>query len=255
MNYILFIFGIIFLLNGQTKISIFYNGEIDKKRSFSYKFIVGVIKLYNRNQSDDSLEFEIFQKNNFFELFDTMLDTTDYDKKLAIGSITISDERKKKYDFSPYIPLRNILICLNNSEINQFNWANSNFKIGYFKGTSQERLVMELAKKSEIIPVGIELSNIEDVSLKLNNKLFDMMFVEGFSHKENITLREVTIYYDQNLSYGIMYPKNSRLKLKLQKYINYFMTSSMYYDLLRKTYGKDINKVLFQSKYYNSQNE
>ena len=41
-------------------------------------------------------------------------------------------------------------------------------------------------------------------------------------------------------NYGILYPKGSILKKKLDKYIKYYKRSSSYYQLLGKHFGKEI---------------
>ena len=145
------------------------------------------------------------------------------------------------------------IITNENSILTQDNWKDKIKRIGATKQSIYERTGIMLAKKYDFQLVIINpLKNYEDL---IREGEIDAYI--GDSNIPWFSKNRKKLYYIKEAPvthYGIMYPKGSGLRNKLDPYVQYFLKSPSYYKLVRKYLVKDANlyfrKLSLLDKFY-----
>ena len=212
-----------------------------KINAFEKDLFKEIIKLHNyKTEKHYSVRF--VDLNDYSDLFTEISKSDKNDLVCAVRSITITDERKKKYEFShPYLPIKQVLITKKNSTLNKRTWRNKKHTIAAIENTVHYKAAILLSEKygfkfratKEILTTYDELLQgkydffIGDISECWNNNY--VIFLDDF---ENAELS----------NFGIMYPKNSQLRKELDPFLSYFLKSPRIYSLLKKHLGDGVVK-------------
>jgi glutamine transport system substrate-binding protein len=168
------------------------------------------------------------------------------DIDLAISGITINDKRKQTYDFSiPYFESTHMILTKENSSIKSALDLKGKV-IGVQNGTTGQAAVEKL--------VGNENKNIKKFE---NNVLAIMDLLNGGVEavvtdnavaaqyvKNNPDKKLKTIEDPKNFEsefYGLMFPKGSELKPKIDEAIKKVIESGKYAEIYKKWFGEEPN--------------
>ena len=227
----------------QNTVSIITNNSPTSLRNFEHDFIKQVVNLFNA-QNENKLKLKFVYKQTYNELFNTIKESRKSKFICAIRAITITENRKEIYDFSyPYMPIKQVLITMKTRKYKINNWKNSKYTIYANKRTVHWVNMLKLVKKYSFKMykpnanekrANIILSELRENKIDFYvGDMIDVLnydFLSILDHFEGALLSE----------YGMIYPKGSTLKTKLDKYIKYFVKSRLYYKLLVKHFGQDI---------------
>jgi glutamine transport system substrate-binding protein len=197
------------------------------------------VKLYNFNNKNSKISYSVKFLPNFQTLFDNIDNVNEKtkDQVCAIYQITITQKRLKSYDFStPYLPVKESIMCL--SSRTDINYLKKGIKIGYLASSIQEKQY-NLIKKYGIIGVSYNSNELKNNGLLKNET--DFVFidnVEAWGRKDVKVAADLDLQHGNG--FGILFPKNSELRNKLDPYIKEFLTSKSFYNLLFKTFGKNV---------------
>jgi ABC-type amino acid transport substrate-binding protein len=210
------------------------------------EIIINTFDLYNKkNNNLLSYKFKSFAKfgdmQNEFDLVSTLKPNS----ILTINRITISKEREEKYRFSSiYAPGKEVLVK-RVSDKRPFQLSNRT-KILYIKNTAHENSMKYLKQKYSIIPY--PTVSTTEMFQRLESDKYDYGIIDNVSIWTKNNYEIVHEIEEQNgKGFGIMYPKNSKLRDKLDKYIQYYIRSSKFKILLTKSYGKEVRNYFLKA--------
>ena len=182
----------------------------------------------------------------FDQIFHYLNYKTIGDKKhtvLAISTITVTDERKKQFDFSvPYIPAKSVIFTsAKNKEISSTSWMAPGSVIGVQKKTTHESVLNTLLKQ---YPIKKETSpDYGHLMQRLLDDKIVYMLGDNVEIWNDTSLRILyTLDFQKGTDIAIMYPKGSKLKDEFDKYLKYYIHSSKFFQLIRDKYGSDVSK-------------
>lgn len=237
MTYIFILIPVFFLLSQDT-INVIIRNESNALSLFERAFIAEIIKKYHA-KSQNHYEIKYTKLMYFKDIF-KLIDLADNkDRILGINAVNITDERKKKYDFSsPYLPIKKSLISDYYSQIDPEKLNEKEFKIGYLEKSVHEAAAIRLSKHYKL-----QLVSFKDTSTKLkalHENLIDLYVGDRIEAWVYENLKVLTDIEDEQIDYfGILYPKNSSLKKELDPIIQYFRKSSSFYLMVKKHLGED----------------
>jgi len=230
----LFSLLIFICLNAQITAYTFHFDSVTTQ--FEKTFFNEVIKLYNKKY-DDTLNVTYTRIENFRDLFANVTD----EHKISISSITITEKRKEKYDFSyPYLPIRYAIFALKKSQIE--NWKTNTYTIGYIKGTTDESFAKQLIGESKL--VGVSFDKHSEKIKALHDGKIDLIASEILTNFVDPKLEILSDFIREDISYGILFKKNSELRKRMDRIIQYYVRTPLYYKLLKQTFGPEVAKIL-----------
>lgn len=208
--------------------------------------LTNVIDLYNRKNEQKIIikEKMLNQFNEVFPSFDAMKTSN----KAILGTISITPERLKKYDFShSYLPARVAILGLKNKAVKSIN----NLRLGYVKATVQENIAQEL-KQSHQVKLK-SYNNMDEIVRGVILEEVDIILLENVSAWADPRLQIIDQFVN-NVSegYGIVFPKDSDLKKVLDPYLKYYLKSQKFYKSIREIYGSEIADYYKKNLYLNS---
>ena len=239
MKRIIVLLFTILIAFSQKEIQVIFNSENTKLVRFELDLIKDLIAEYGKMKN---VKFKIKYKgvkafkNGFSMLLESKKDAT-----LVINGISITDERKKIYDFSePYMINKYSLMSRKD-----FDFKNDGkiVRVAYQTGSIYEDMI---GKINQIFPCkGVALANTSECVEKLKDKKVDMIF--GDFVDSWIFGIQLVQHVDKNKidRYGIMYQKGSILKSELDNVFAQYKTSPRYSKLLKKHFGN------YQKQFFN----
>jgi polar amino acid transport system substrate-binding protein len=167
---------------------------------------------------------------------------------LAIGAITITDERDRTVDFSePYLPTRTVLIARPGvlAEASPDEALAGN-RVGAIVGSTHAERVVELKER---------VSGLKAVtSFPTNDKLFDALLsgaIEAaatdvthywvLSQRSDVVMVR-TLGVQQGL--GMVFPQGSSLKPVADEFLREFRHTSTYFNLIQRYFGTEAAKMV-----------
>ncbi|TCZ73551.1 transporter substrate-binding domain-containing protein [Paenibacillus albiflavus] len=176
-------------------------------------------------------------------------------KKLdgGISSVTINDERIKSYDFSiPYFESTNMIITKQDGIKTALDLKDK--KIGVQNATTGQTVIEDLFGK-ELKGLN-KYENITMAFMELDNGGIDAVVADNMivnEYLKNNPNKQYKALYDKtNFAsefYGILLPKGSELKAKLDPAVKAVLENGKYAEIYKKWYGSEPDvKVLLDKK-------
>ncbi|WP_058302776.1 basic amino acid ABC transporter substrate-binding protein [Gorillibacterium timonense] len=187
--------------------------------------------------------------------WDPMLDTVskgDYDAGLS--SVSITDERKETYDFSvPYFESTNMILVKEGSDIKSALDLKGK-KVAVQSSTTADTLMSDIMGATNLDLKKFESNTLAFLELDkggVDAAVADIAIVKEYA-KNNPNKKFVTIEDKANFGaefYGILYPKGSELKAKLDPAIKAVIENGKYAEIYKKWFGEEPNTaVLLNAK-------
>ena len=240
MKRFIILFTFLHSIFSQNTVTVLTYKSDSKLRLFELDFINQVIKLYNV-KNKNKLKLKFVYKQTYNELFNTIKESRKSKFICAIRAITITENRKEIYDFSyPYMPIKQVLMTKKQFRKGIKNWRNSKHIIYGNPNTVHYEKVKMLSGK-----YGIKIyksKNRETNVITLLNRSKIDFYVGDMTDIFVIKDIEILSEFDGALlsHYGIMFPQNSILKEKLNRYIKYLVKSPIYYKIVFRHFGRSI---------------
>ena len=227
----------------QADLNIYFHSFNETITKFEKELIETVIKFYNKkNKIKYKLNYK--QTKNFKELFTTLATTKKVNQDLSVSCISVTDERRKTYDFSAiYLPARYAVFSLKNATIAK-KWRSKGYKVGYIKNTTDETMVKSIQAEYNIIAIPFTDQKSKQNAV-LNGKI-DIMFNEMIGNYSDPRFTVLEDFFKENYGYAIMYPKGSQLRNQLKPIIDYYLHTNSYFGLLKKWFGNKVASILFK---------
>ncbi|WP_411348246.1 basic amino acid ABC transporter substrate-binding protein [Paenibacillus sp. WLX2291] len=208
--------------------------DLDQVKGFDIDFIDAVMK-------QAGLTYEVTNTG-----WDTMLESvrqgTEY--QAGVSSVSITDERKESYSFSlPYFESTNVIMVKEGSDIKSALDLKDK-KVAVQNGTTADILMSGIMGKDSA-----NLSRFESNALALleldnggaDAVVADIAIVREYI-KNNPDKKLVSITDPDNFDseyYGILYPKDSELKAKLDPAIQTIIDNGTYAEIYKKWFGEE----------------
>jgi hypothetical protein len=234
-SFLILIVFIIYNISAQTVI-VFIEKKTneDKFAKFEKDMISSFITFFN-------LESNSKYKLNFIEMtlnetFIKMQKYTSNDNILAINSLSVTDERKLKFDFStPYMINRPIILKSKKNK-NPKDLENIKSVFGTIKGSIYERiLINDLKNKNQKY---ILTNSMIELIEKLKNGSIDFIYSD-YVNIWSFDLESVKEIDTGDIDQiAILFPKNSILRKSINTYFETFIKSGTYMSLIKKHFGE-----------------
>ena len=224
----------------QTVLHVF-RFQFDKATAFfEEKVLSDIIDMVNVKEKKSYI-IKYHEQKSFKALFDKIDENKFNGNSLSISSITVTDERKVKYDFSPiYLPIRYAILVHKRNKL--LNWKSEKNTLGYIPETTDEQFVKQYQK---LYNFKIKrFTNSTDRINALKNGDIDFILSEIISTFNDQNFIEIDNFLLEENGYGMMFAKKSKLAFLLKPYIKYYSRSKKYYRLLKKSFGNDIAQIL-----------
>lgn len=224
------------VLFSQTHITVHRSKTAGNTISQLEEFIIkNTILLYNKsNKNKLSMSFK--NHSSFLEMLNILDERERTDSvHVVMNSLTITEERKKRNMFSSsYLPVKNVLIRSKKHVLTSDKYR----RIGFLKGSIQEE---DILGKQTLNKIYIGFKSYKEMEKALLNKTIDLMITDNVDTWNNESLVVDHVLTEQMGSgYGIMYSKYSVYRNKFEKYLRYFLKSSLFKAEVYKVYGKEI---------------
>lgn len=208
--------------------------DLDQVKGFDIDFLDAVMK-------QAGMKYEVTNTG-----WDTMLESvrqgTEY--QAGISSVSITADRKESYSFSlPYFESTNVIMVKEGSDIKSALDL-KNKKVAVQNGTTADILMSGIMGKDNS-----NLSRFESNALALleldnggaDAVVADIAIVNEYI-KNNPDKKLVSISDSKNFNseyYGILYPKDSELKAKLDPAIQTIIDNGTYAEIYKKWFGTE----------------
>lgn len=172
---------------------------------------------------------------------------------LGVGSITITAERAKKVDFSkPYLPIRMVLFA-RTGRIGQ----------GELTGTLRGKTLGALAGSTGVTRIAQLQKDVPELAAKsyadydalfgallasnpeIDGVVTDVTHYWVLSQKEKL---EIVAPMSEEQGLGIVLPKGSAWRSKVDAFLDEFRSTPGYFQLVRRYFGKEASDMLMFSK-------
>lgn len=230
-----------FVATSQENIRFVMIGESTVIQEIEVDIIHNLISIYNR-RNNAQLTYEIDTVGYFHSMFDALdkiKNLVDKNHVVAISSISNTMGRRKLYDFSSiYLPSKDVIFTLKSNENEE--WRTKGTRIGYQIKTTMEKHIINLKKSHNV--VGVKYKAYRERFDALLNKTIDFSLadnVELWKDKQVKIIHEIEV--QSSLGISMMYPKGSKLKDRLDKYLKYYTKSPKFLMLIHNKFGKDIS--------------
>jgi len=240
------------LIQSQTVITVYAQERTNKFRYFERALIEEVVQLYNRAHKDTlyKIEFkDVLYFQDLFTLIDRATQTSEFNSVMAINKISITEERKKKYDFStPYMVNKYVMLKLKErTDITEESIFKTPYRVVLTKGSIYDELTHSFDKQNTLTYSYFKSNKECAEQLKQKHAdLFVSDYVDTWIYDLEVGKMLMPEFNDQ---LGIMFPKGSLLFQHLEKYVIYFVKSPKFYNLVRKYFGVERMKYYKRSIY------
>lgn len=211
------------------------NMDKDKIVGFDVDFLAAVMK-------QAGLKYQL--DNTGWDALFTHLDQKDYDA--GISAISITDERKQKYDFSvPYYESTNMIMAKEGSPIKSASDLKDK-KVAIQGGTTADELMSKIMgstntnlKKFDSNTLALLELDKGGVDAVVADSAVIMDYVKNNPKKKFMKIEDPTNFSSE--FYGIAFPKGSELKAKLDPAIEAILKNGEYAKIYKKWFDKDPN--------------
>ena len=230
----------------QTEITIYRTSANLLMNKIEEEIINNTFELYNKNNSE-KLTYKFHNVVNFGNMLKQFDLKAKYnpDHIMLVNRITVTSAREVKYLFSSiYAPGKEVLVKRISDK--RPLKLNENTKIIFIKNTAHEKSMRFLKNKYSIIPILV--NSTREMYQKLENEKYDYGIADNVSiwEKQNYEIVH-EIEYQNGKGFGIMYPKISKLRDKLDRYLLYYLRSNRFKKLLTKSYGKFVREYFLKA--------
>lgn len=242
---ILSIFFFVFPQN-EAKITILRLNHRQISSSIEEKLISSVIQLYNK-QNQEKLSFQFSNQKNLDDLFSNLKVMKANDLVLAIGQLSLSNERQKEFDYSSvYMQVKMVVM---GHKKNKASFGSHDYhELAVLKGSSQESFVKLLVKDYQFTLKLYESYDnlLQDFqSNKVKFALLDNIDLKTLDFAE---IKNDLSQFSNSANYVIYYPKNSGLKNNLDDYLKYYIKSAYHQNEMKLQFGSEAYQFISRSK-------
>jgi hypothetical protein len=229
----------LYSLFSQNTITINVRNSSDNFSMFERELVKEVIKL-SKEYKEFKIKYVYLEKfSDSFTNLEFSKDDPNYHLSCSAISLSITEDRLKKYDFSSsYMPNKYSLLTKYKDQ--ESYPLNEKMKIGYNKGSIYEEYVKQYVKRYGVTAVA--LNNIaKDYSTNENAEVDYILadYIDTFTY----SLKSIEFAdKDKRDELGIMFPKGSKLAKDLKPVSKYYFSSSSYIKLIKKYFGSDAVK-------------
>lgn len=238
MKHLLIGLLLVSLALAQTEVTVYTTSREGKVGQFEKELINNIFMMYNAKNAS-KIKAKFVKTRDFKHSFE-VIDKRKDENIMVINSITISNERKKKYDFSePYLPVWNSILVKSDSKAGPMDWQKPGAKIGYTPGTQGETLLTRLNRNLKFKMVPYNNRDARIAGLKKGE--VDFMFGDNILSWDDKSLKVIYEFVAGDVtSFGIMYPKGSKYKSAMDGFIKYYLKSPKFFRFSQKLFGKAI---------------
>lgn len=198
----------------------------------------GIAIKYRWQLADDPRDFARFMKNMASAKAGVF----------GLGNITITEDRKQQFNFSPPF-INNVTVMISNNsvptltEITEISTAFAGMYAITVKGTTNEQYILEIKKKYwPSLEVRHTASSIDLVDIVKNDpKAFsnmDFTYYIGVL-KNHVPIKRHPVADDSSEEFGIIMPKSNDWSPLMANFINEFKGTTEYDILINKHLGKN----------------
>jgi hypothetical protein len=245
MKKLIVIFLLISFGISQINLTVYTTNRVGKVGEFETKLVEKVIALYeSKNKVKVNTTFVKLQ--TFAEGF-TKLKEAGNNEVCVINSVTITDERKKMYNFTaPYIPTRDAILVLTSKKFaNKDVWKKKGTRIAYTPGTTGETIIKDLKKQYSI--VGGPFENRAARLAALTTGKTEFAVGDNILAWDDPTFSVLNEIEGRKTGYfGMMFSKNSKMKAEFDKTFSYFVKSTSFRKLTTSVFGNQIAEFFRQ---------
>jgi ABC-type amino acid transport substrate-binding protein len=205
---------------------------------------------WHRNRTGSQLEIEISQADGVPELLEQVRSGS---CDLAIGSITITEERALTVDFSsPYLPVRMVLFTVaGRLPEGPYQTVLEGRRVGALAGSTGARRVKEL---------GSEVRGLVEKDYPTYHALFAALLARDAEIDAVVT--DVTHFWVLSMTddvalvapvspeqgLGVVFPKGSPLKESFDAFVDDYCTSRSYYALVERYFGDEAARMVLYAR-------
>jgi ABC-type amino acid transport substrate-binding protein len=227
----------------QNELVVVKTAYLSKIQTIEQDILQNVVELYER-KTGEKLPIRYVTSYDFSYLF-SMLDSVSVNNlnySLMLTAVSITPEREETYDFSvPYMPAKEVIFGLKKAWDNN-PWDFNNKRIGYTTKSVQEVVAKEYQRMHPSITIK-EYHSWEHMIIGLKAGEIDAGLMDNVSvwaDDKLMVIEDVAADLQQGKGLGIMYPKGSTLKAKLDPIIKYYLKSQKFYSFCAKQYGMEV---------------
>ena len=235
---------IVFSYSQEKIINVFHSDVETLIGKIERRLIYEIIDLHNKKEL---IKYKIVYKEipTFSQLISIIYSKKAKDKErfIAIGQITVNNDRKKKYDFSiPYVPTKEVIITTKNNS----SGLSINSRVGFLLNTIQAKSIQKLSKKIRIKQFAYnEYGKMFEAILQNDIDFCLGDNIDVWNHERLKISKELD--EQQGEGFALLYLKNSELKDELDQYISYYLKSTKFKFLIEKLYGKSIRDYFIKN--------
>jgi hypothetical protein len=219
----------------QEVITVYYKYSNDKSIGFESQFMEEIKKLHNIRHKKNPISFKFIEQSDYKKIFNQIDNAKPMNKICGISSLTITEDRLIKYDFSyRYLKINQAIIKHKRHDAQDFNTA----KFAYLENSIHEEAFYLLKKQYHQI-IGIPYKSSKEIKDDMDKKKFNYQIADGivaFINENREIATELSFF--QTEGYGIIYPKNTILKEQLDPAIKHFVSTKRYFDLIKEHFGE-----------------
>lgn len=180
--------------------------------------------------------------------FDNVLSSLQTGKAdIAISGISVTEERKKTFDFSdPYYKANNVLI-IKNEQLNTFSSIKSlaGKTIAAQKGSVQESVIKDQIPDATLISLTSNGNMITELQAgTVDAVILEKPITEGYiKNNPRLTLAKIELDSSDTDSYAVAFSKNNDiLKKKINKVVKELVTSGKYDAYVQEAYESNTSE-------------
>lgn len=165
---------------------------------------------------------------------------------VGISGITITDERKQTYDFSdPYFVSRQSILVKNDSDIKSGADLKNNKTVAVQNGSTGQESVEKLLGKNndKIKKLKSGLTNMElihnDCDSVVSDDTSNQEYIKNNANEDLKIIQDKEAFAPEY--FGILYPKDSKLKEEFDKALNTLYDNGTYKELYMKWFKVEPN--------------
>ena len=220
----------------SVEVNLIYRPLDSQLRIFEMELFKKVISFYNL-KNEKKIKLIIHIEPDFNKIRPLMLSDTFKNKHVSsISSFTISDIPNFEYS-AAYLPVKDAFISLRN-----YKYKNDFIRCGYNNNSYTFSVINSIKDKNRFKYV--PFSSSSKLLKELKKGTIECYFFDSYVTFFNPEIKILKYASDETSYLGIIFRKNSELKKMLNPTIKYFVTSSLYYSMLRKYLGNDISKYV-----------